>query len=155
MVPNSHERTGAAAREGSGAFPLRPGHGQGRKGHKRGASPAPSGAPRLPCVNYTASFTSLPGPRHSPMVRPPSARLCCWGAHGVEREPSFVPWCHGERAVLPTSAALNPTGSCFPFPRGTGSVAIPEKCCVALLPSIANEVQETPVALGRVCSFWQ
>lgn len=155
---NSHKQTGTAAREGSGALLVRPGRAKGANGTS-GARPQRPREPQGAALVAHSIFDTMlaPGPRHSPMerrVRLPSARLCCWGAHGVEREPGFAPWCHGERAVLPISCALNPTGSCFPFPRETGSVAVPEKC-VSLFPNTVNDVRETSVALGRVSSFWQ
>lgn len=73
------------------------GHGLG-PGGTSGARPLRPRSPLAPPGWHTASFTPLQALGTARcLVRPQQGSA----AGERQREPSFVPWCHGERAVLP------------------------------------------------------
>lgn len=137
----SHSETGTAAGEGSGAAPGAPGPRRGAQAGPRG--PSPSGAP-WHRRGGTQHLLHGAGPRRSPVERRlPSAGLCCWGPHGVGREPSFGPWCRGEGSAADIFAP-NPTGSCFPFPRGPRRVAFLKNVVSLSFPALQRMFKKSP-----------
>lgn len=130
---------------------MRPAHGEERKRGHRGHRPREPRGTAVVAHSIFYTVLALATARWSG-VCPQQGLLLgpTWRGKGARLRP-LVPW-GGQccRYLRSQSHRL-----LFSLSSRTTQGGIPEKCSVALLLSIAKDVQEIPVALGRVSSFWQ